>query len=252
MCHEPKVADGEDGGEPDGADGRFYGVTQAGGGLQEFVGDSSGEVILEKGQRLAGGVPVELAADQVAEIWCVDQVVEAFCDGDADETCEQERYAGHDHGTGIVFLLYEFSDVPEGERDLDGDDAFEQGHCCDQAFDLTDEEPHERPEFCRHIIDAFGGQRVDLNGEFFGPVCFCPVYNIFHFYGFELAEEVGFEPTVGVNPRRFSRPLHSTALPLLRRKYRHKFLRFALIASFFIRFPVSLSRGDLQKTSLCF
>ncbi len=31
-----------------------------------------------------------------------------------------------------------------------------------------------------------------------------------------LAEEVGFEPTVGVNPRRFSRPVHSTTLPLLR------------------------------------
>lgn len=32
-----------------------------------------------------------------------------------------------------------------------------------------------------------------------------------------MAEGVGFEPTVGVNPRRFSRPLHSTALPPLRR-----------------------------------
>ena len=27
---------------------------------------------------------------------------------------------------------------------------------------------------------------------------------------------MGFEPTVGVNPRRFSRPVHSTTLPLLR------------------------------------
>ena len=33
-----------------------------------------------------------------------------------------------------------------------------------------------------------------------------------------VAEEVGFEPTVGVNPRRFSRPVHSTTLPLLRRQ----------------------------------
>ena len=32
-----------------------------------------------------------------------------------------------------------------------------------------------------------------------------------------MAEEVGFEPTEGVNPRRFSRPVHSTTLPLLRR-----------------------------------
>ncbi len=31
-----------------------------------------------------------------------------------------------------------------------------------------------------------------------------------------LAEEVGFEPTGSLHPRRFSRPLHSTALPLLR------------------------------------
>ena len=30
----------------------------------------------------------------------------------------------------------------------------------------------------------------------------------------EMAEEVGFEPTMGVNPCRFSRPVHSTALPL--------------------------------------
>ena len=32
-----------------------------------------------------------------------------------------------------------------------------------------------------------------------------------------MAEEVGFEPTVRVNVRRFSRPVHSTTLPLLRR-----------------------------------
>ena len=31
-----------------------------------------------------------------------------------------------------------------------------------------------------------------------------------------MAEEVGFEPTVRVNVRRFSRPVHSTTLPLLR------------------------------------
>ena len=30
-----------------------------------------------------------------------------------------------------------------------------------------------------------------------------------------MAEEVGFEPTVEFPPRRFSRPVHSTTLPLL-------------------------------------
>ena len=33
----------------------------------------------------------------------------------------------------------------------------------------------------------------------------------------EMAEEVGFEPTVRFHARRFSRPVHSTTLPLLRR-----------------------------------
>ncbi len=33
-----------------------------------------------------------------------------------------------------------------------------------------------------------------------------------------MAEEVGFEPTVGVNPRRFSRPVLSTAQSPLRKK----------------------------------
>ena len=32
-----------------------------------------------------------------------------------------------------------------------------------------------------------------------------------------LAEAVGFEPTVGLPPRRFSRPVHSTTLPRLPR-----------------------------------
>ncbi len=32
----------------------------------------------------------------------------------------------------------------------------------------------------------------------------------------EMAEEVGFEPTVDFHLRRFSRPVHSTTLPLLR------------------------------------
>ena len=31
-----------------------------------------------------------------------------------------------------------------------------------------------------------------------------------------MAEKEGFEPPEGVNPQRFSRPPHSTALPLLR------------------------------------
>ena len=31
-----------------------------------------------------------------------------------------------------------------------------------------------------------------------------------------MAEEVGFEPTVRFHARRFSRPVHSTTLPLLR------------------------------------
>ena len=33
-----------------------------------------------------------------------------------------------------------------------------------------------------------------------------------------MAEEVGFEPTVDFHLRRFSRPVHSTTLPLLRRR----------------------------------
>ena len=37
-----------------------------------------------------------------------------------------------------------------------------------------------------------------------------------------VAEEVGFEPTVGVNPRRFSRPVHSTTLPLLRHRSNYR------------------------------
>ncbi len=35
--------------------------------------------------------------------------------------------------------------------------------------------------------------------------------------GVKLAEEVGFEPTEGLHPQRFSRPPHSTTLPLFRR-----------------------------------
>ena len=33
-----------------------------------------------------------------------------------------------------------------------------------------------------------------------------------------LAEEVGFEPTVGTNPQRFSRPSHSAALAPFRQR----------------------------------
>ncbi|MFM1890975.1 MAG: hypothetical protein RLZ44_52 [Pseudomonadota bacterium] len=36
-----------------------------------------------------------------------------------------------------------------------------------------------------------------------------------------LAERVGFEPTDGINRRRFSRPLHSTALPPLQAVRKH-------------------------------
>ena len=39
-----------------------------------------------------------------------------------------------------------------------------------------------------------------------------------------MAEGVGFEPTKEFNPCRFSRPVHSTALPPLRRT------RFSLLA----------------------
>ena len=36
-----------------------------------------------------------------------------------------------------------------------------------------------------------------------------------------MAEEVGFEPTVDFHLRRFSRPVHSTTLPLLRHKFEY-------------------------------
>ena len=35
-----------------------------------------------------------------------------------------------------------------------------------------------------------------------------------------MAEEEGFEPSKGFHPCRFSRPVHSTALPPLRKKMR--------------------------------
>ena len=35
-----------------------------------------------------------------------------------------------------------------------------------------------------------------------------------------VAEEEGFEPSKGFHPCRFSRPVHSTALPPLRKKMR--------------------------------
>jgi hypothetical protein len=37
-----------------------------------------------------------------------------------------------------------------------------------------------------------------------------------------MAEGVGFEPTKGFHPCRFSRPVHSTALPPLRKTVRFK------------------------------
>ena len=40
-----------------------------------------------------------------------------------------------------------------------------------------------------------------------------------------MAEEVGFEPTVDFHLRRFSRPVHSTTLPLLRQGGGIGFLR---------------------------
>ena len=40
-----------------------------------------------------------------------------------------------------------------------------------------------------------------------------------------MAEEVGFEPTVDFHLRRFSRPVHSTTLPLLRQEVINNFLR---------------------------
>ena len=39
-----------------------------------------------------------------------------------------------------------------------------------------------------------------------------------------MAEEVGFEPTVDFHLRRFSRPVHSTTLPLLRQEGEYWFL----------------------------
>ena len=43
-------------------------------------------------------------------------------------------------------------------------------------------------------------------------------------YNHIMAEEVGFEPTVDFHLRRFSRPVHSTTLPLLRQEGEYWFL----------------------------
>ena len=62
-------------------------------------------------------------------------------------------------------------------------------------------------------------------------------------YGHYMAEEVGFEPTVDFHLRRFSRPVHSTTLPLLRlgkvlpRQIR--FLKYEV--SFFIKMGIFIN-----------
>ena len=47
-----------------------------------------------------------------------------------------------------------------------------------------------------------------------------------------MAEEVGFEPTVDFHLRRFSRPVHSTTLPLLRQRNAFCYFRIKLIGKF--------------------
>ncbi len=59
------------------------------------------------------------------------------------------------------------------------------------------------------FIDAFGSNSSNIP-----PRSKISIYLI-GIWIFHLAEEVGFEPTEGVNPQRFSRPSPSTTQPLL-------------------------------------
>ena len=75
-----------------------------------------------------------------------------------------------------------------------------------------------------------------------------------------MAEEVGFEPTVDFHLRRFSRPVHSTTLPLLRRapdngpqtilkaRFRHRIACDALFSFHGRVFPVNSEKKQYRRT----
>jgi hypothetical protein len=64
--------------------------------------------------------------------------------------------------------------------------------------------------------DTHRQRLIELHRSRFGEVI--PLIRREHVAGTTraVAEEVGFEPTVRFHARRFSRPVHSTTLPLLR------------------------------------
>src|SRR5476649_116006 len=65
-----------------------------------------------------------------------------------------------------------------------------------------------------------------------------------------LADGVGFEPTVGVNPRRFSRPLPSTTRPPVRSRKNNILARFAAAADG--RLPPNCHQSPSRDASALF
>ena len=59
-----------------------------------------------------------------------------------------------------------------------------------------------------------------------------------------MAEEVGFEPTVDFHLRRFSRPVHSTTLPLLRRRRVSVSFMIRKAGSCFVEFRRQMSQAS--------
>ena len=59
-----------------------------------------------------------------------------------------------------------------------------------------------------------------------------------------MAEEVGFEPTVDFHLRWFSRPVHSTALPLLRQ------VRTSIVVGVILKSPKSRSKTATSRAGL--
>ncbi len=156
MHHRPDHGEREKAAVPHRAHHAAQGIAQGGAALDHLAGDAAGEIMGEIGHGMAERVARQLQADQVVEARRVDVVVEephhhhaqAPADQDRQRRRPQPGMGEHVAGfAGGVDVVDQPADHQRDHRLARRDAGLQRQQHQQQALDLTDEMPDERPEF---------------------------------------------------------------------------------------------------------
>ncbi len=143
IAHEQYIADGVNRRKPDRSQHRFHDIPHTY-GLNNLIGNAPGKITLEIPQRLVWRVMEKLAADHIANIGRINQVIDHMDSADQKLARNHQRNPAQQKSLCILLFFNQFPHIPENDRGWSGNHNFDHQNCQQQPFHLTHKKPDKR------------------------------------------------------------------------------------------------------------